>query len=148
MTENNETEVLNQFYELLIKETSKQKISIKEFFNAEINTNNQDKILLPRFNQALIKLGYLEGGYEISIIMNKFQNQLYNNYIDLELIEKNCEDYKKENKIKNNNILTKNPEITLKTLLTKEKNNNKIENENNINKNINNQNSFNFKALG
>ena len=151
MTENEETEVLNQFYELLIKECSKQKISIKDFFNNGIDSNNQDKILLPRFNQSLIKLGYLEGRYEISIIMNKFQNQLFKNYIDLELIEKNCEDYKKQNNIKSDNILTKNPDITLKNLLTKGKKNNKIEkeeNENNNNKNIIKNKSFDFKALG
>ena len=151
MTENDQTAILNQFYELLIKECSKQKISIKDFFTNGIDSNNQDKILLPRFNQALIKLGYLEGGDEISIIMNKFQNQLYNNYIDLELIEKNCEDYKEQHNIKSNSIFTKNPDITLKNLLTKGKKNNKIENEenqNNTNKNINIKKSFDFKALG
>ena len=75
----NESEILNNFYDLLNKECEKQKITIQEFFEGGIDSSSsyQDKIQLPRFSQGLSKLGY--EGDEISIIMNKFQNKFKKN---------------------------------------------------------------------
>ena len=141
----NESEILNNFYDLLNKECEKQKITIQEFFEGGIDSSSsyQDKIQLPRFSQGLSKLGY--EGDEISIIMNKFQNKFKKNYIDLEPIERNCELAKKKG-VSQRNIFTENPEISLQNMLIKKTSNYEEKNKTNLDDKVENKNTF--RALG
>ena len=142
ITPEREKEILDKFYNKINKKCQENNITVSELFfgGIDIQSSFTDKIQLGKFSQILNQLDYDDENddEEIRVIMEKFRNQFTPNYIDISIIEKNCNeflDYKRKLK-----TFISNPAQTLKTLLKPSQISNQDINNENLNNNINNSN--------
>ena len=101
----NESEILSNYYEKVLKELSKQKISYKSLLGLE-KKYSSSTIQLIEFYKHLVSLGYTTATQEeINFLMKFYQHKTQTSCIDLSLLEKNITDYKQKKEKEHNKVV-------------------------------------------
>ena len=101
----NESEILSNYYEKVLKELSKQKISYKSLLKKK-KKYSSSTIQLIVFYKHLVSLGYTTATQEdINFLMKFYQHKTQTSCIDLSLLEKNITDYKQKKEKEHNKVV-------------------------------------------
>ena len=101
----NESEILSNYFEKVLKELSTQKISFKTLLGLD-RKFSLSTIQLVVFYKHLASLGYTTATQEeINFLMKFYQHKTQTSCIDLSLLEKNISDYKQKKEKEYNKVL-------------------------------------------
>ena len=101
----NESEILSNYYEKVLKELSTQKISFKTLLGLD-RKFSLSTIQLVVFYKHLVSLGYTTATQEeINFLMKFYQHKTQTSCIDLSLLEKNISEYKQKKEKEYNKVL-------------------------------------------